>query len=130
MNLRVREMRSEEAVLVIEYFHSATPEDSRAGGCRAADLQCDAPAPPQRSAGRRRRSAIVPCIRSGEFHYRRRAAGRRRRHGRPSVIIRTRVAASHEWSMRPDPVVKGRTRCALYEGVIMTVKDGKFVPAP
>jgi NAD(P)-dependent dehydrogenase (short-subunit alcohol dehydrogenase family) len=42
MNLRVREMRPEEAVLVIEYFHSATPEDSRAGGCRAADLQCDA----------------------------------------------------------------------------------------
>jgi RimJ/RimL family protein N-acetyltransferase len=26
MNLRVREMRPEEAVLVIEYFHSATPE--------------------------------------------------------------------------------------------------------
>jgi hypothetical protein len=62
MNLRVREMRAEEAVLVIEYFHFATPEDVRTGGCRAADLQRDEPARPQRSAGRRSRSAIVPCM--------------------------------------------------------------------
>ena len=59
---------------------------ARAGGGCAADLQCDAPARTQRSAGGRGGSASVPRVRSGELHHRRRSAGRRRGDGRAAVI--------------------------------------------
>ena len=70
--------------------------DTGTGEDRFADLQCDAPSWPQRSARRRGRGASVPCLGSGKLHHRGHPSGRRRHHGRQAVIARDQVDVRHQ----------------------------------
>ena len=72
--------------------------DARAGGGRAADLQCIPPAGPQWPGCGCGGSPLVSRLGSGELHHRRRVACRRRRHGWPPVTADTTVLSPWEIS--------------------------------